>query len=66
LLDRSALDRGYVQEAEVRSILDAHEHGEGDRSAQIWALLALEHWQREVGEPAGAGYSPAAARIASR
>jgi asparagine synthase (glutamine-hydrolysing) len=47
LLDPGTLRRGYFRETGVRSILDAHRAGQGDRSAQIWALLMLEQWHRE-------------------
>jgi asparagine synthase (glutamine-hydrolysing) len=52
LLDPMTLDRGYLNEAAVRSILDAHAAGRGDRSAQLWALVMLESWQRELGSMA--------------
>jgi asparagine synthase (glutamine-hydrolysing) len=51
LLDRTTLGREYLNESAVRSILDAHSAGQGDRSAQIWALIMLESWQRELGGP---------------
>jgi asparagine synthase (glutamine-hydrolysing) len=46
LLDRSTIERGYLNESAVRSVLDAHTAGHGDRSQQLWALLMLESWQR--------------------
>jgi asparagine synthase (glutamine-hydrolysing) len=49
LLDRTTLDRGYLNESAVRSILDAHATGQGDRSLQLWALVMLESWHRELG-----------------
>jgi asparagine synthase (glutamine-hydrolysing) len=49
LLDRTTLDRGYLNESAVRSILDAHAAGKGDRSHQLWALVMLESWQRDLG-----------------
>jgi asparagine synthase (glutamine-hydrolysing) len=60
LLDRTTLDRGYLNEPAVRSILDAHAAGQGDRSLQLWALVMLESWQRELGsraQPAAAAES---------
>jgi asparagine synthase (glutamine-hydrolysing) len=62
LLDPMTLGRGYLNEGAVRSILDAHAAGQGDRSAQLWALLMLESWQRDLGARA----QPAAAESASR
>ena len=49
LLDRTTLDRGYLNESAVRSILDAHAAGQGDRSLQLWALVMLESWHRDLG-----------------
>jgi asparagine synthase (glutamine-hydrolysing) len=49
LLDRTTLDRGYLNESAVREILDAHSAGQGDRSLQLWALMMLESWHRELG-----------------
>jgi asparagine synthase (glutamine-hydrolysing) len=49
LLDRTTLDRGYLKESAVRGILDAHAAGEGDRSLQLWALVMLESWHRDLG-----------------
>jgi asparagine synthase (glutamine-hydrolysing) len=46
LLDPATLGRGVVAEAPVRALLERHDAG-ADRSMQIWALLALELWQRE-------------------
>src|SRR5258705_10822819 len=49
LLDRTTLDRGYLNESAVRRVLDAHAAGQGDRSPQLWALVMLESWHRELG-----------------
>jgi asparagine synthase (glutamine-hydrolysing) len=59
LLDPTTLDRGYLNESAVRSILDAHAAGRGDRSAQLWALLMLEAWHREIGEAQSSRRTPA-------
>jgi asparagine synthase (glutamine-hydrolysing) len=50
LLDRTTLDRGYLKEAAVRKILDSHVAGQGDRSLQLWALVMLESWHRELAD----------------
>jgi asparagine synthase (glutamine-hydrolysing) len=50
LLDPMTLRRGYLNEAAVRRILDAHAAGEGDRSLQLWGLIMLESWHRELGD----------------
>jgi asparagine synthase (glutamine-hydrolysing) len=55
LLDRTTLDRGYLNESAVRSILDAHAAGQGDRALQLWALVMLELWHRELGAARGEG-----------
>jgi asparagine synthase (glutamine-hydrolysing) len=52
LLDRTTLDRGFLNDSAVRSILDAHAAGEGDRSLQLWALVMLESWHRQLGPEA--------------
>jgi asparagine synthase (glutamine-hydrolysing) len=52
LLDRATLDRGYLNESAVRSILDTHAAGHGDRSLQLWSLVMLESWQRDLGSRA--------------
>lgn len=49
LLDPSTLARGYLQENSIRSILNAHAAGRGDRSSQLWTLLMLEAWHRDSG-----------------
>jgi asparagine synthase (glutamine-hydrolysing) len=48
LLDPSTLNRGLFGEAPVRALLAAHDSGNADRSMQIWALLMLALWQREL------------------
>jgi asparagine synthase (glutamine-hydrolysing) len=48
LLDPSTLDLGLVPAAQARALLDLHEGG-ADRSAQIWSLLMLALWYRELG-----------------
>jgi asparagine synthase (glutamine-hydrolysing) len=62
LLDPSALGRGYFVESGVRSILDDHVEGRRDSGAQIWALLNLELWHREV-ERASEGHQAVAAGV---
>jgi asparagine synthase (glutamine-hydrolysing) len=59
LLDRTTLDRGYVNETAVRSILDAHGAGQGDRSMQLWILVMLESWHRELGDAQSSASSAA-------
>jgi asparagine synthase (glutamine-hydrolysing) len=49
LLDRTTLDRGYLNESAVRSIIDSHVAGQGDRSLQLWTLVMLESWHRDLG-----------------
>src|SRR5665811_1318093 len=44
LLDPRAVNRGLIDPAPVRALLDQHDRGGADRSMQIWALLMLELW----------------------
>jgi asparagine synthase (glutamine-hydrolysing) len=46
LLDGRARQRGIVQTAPVERLLDEHQRGRRDRSAQIWALVCFELWAR--------------------
>ena len=43
----------------MRSILDAHAAGQGDRSLQLWALVMLESWHRDLGDAYSSGSSAA-------
>ena len=52
LLDPRTLDRGYVRPSSLKSLLDVHDTGGGDRSFQIWALLMLELWHRDLADGA--------------
>jgi asparagine synthase (glutamine-hydrolysing) len=47
LLDPESERRGYFRGEAIRSILDAHTAGWGDRSLQLWTLIMLELWHRE-------------------
>src|SRR3712207_8559795 len=46
LFRSTAGQRGLLDPAIVRRLLDAHDEGV-DRTEQIWTLLNLELWQRE-------------------
>jgi asparagine synthase (glutamine-hydrolysing) len=50
LLDKVTLDRGYFDRDAVTALLDRHASGEGDRSAQIWGLVMLEEWHRQLAD----------------
>jgi asparagine synthase (glutamine-hydrolysing) len=50
LLDPVAIGRGYFRRAEIERLIRDHQQGTADRSTQIWALLQLEMWHREVVE----------------
>ncbi len=54
LLDPSTLERAGFREAPVRELLDLHDRGGADRSMQIWTLLMLALWQRDLGGAANA------------
>jgi asparagine synthase (glutamine-hydrolysing) len=46
LLEPRTLNRGYFKPAAVRALLDEHDRGRRDHSAQIWMLLMFELWHR--------------------
>jgi asparagine synthase (glutamine-hydrolysing) len=50
LLDPVSIDRGYFVRGEIEHLISEHQQGQADHSAQIWALLQLEMWHREVVE----------------
>ena len=47
LLDRTAEERGILRPEAVRRLVEAHQAG-ADRGTQVYALLMLELWFREV------------------
>lgn len=51
LLSQTARVGAYLDQDEVASVMAAHERG-AERSAQVWNLLMLELWLREVAEAA--------------
>ncbi len=50
LLSRSARVHAYLQPEMLRAVIDEHQGGRVSRGYQLWALLALELWHREVVE----------------
>ena len=54
LLDPETLAGGLFEEAPARALLDLHDAGGADRSMQIWSLLMLALWQRELAAAAPA------------
>jgi asparagine synthase (glutamine-hydrolysing) len=48
LLSEQSLKRGYFREAEVRRLVDQHLAGRADYSFQLWSLVMLELWHREL------------------
>ncbi|MBV8998607.1 MAG: asparagine synthase (glutamine-hydrolyzing) [Solirubrobacterales bacterium] len=50
LLDPQALARGYFERAEIERIIREHQRSHADHALQLWTLLALEMWHREVVE----------------
>ncbi len=48
-----ALSRGYVKQRYIHQLLDEHERGRRDHSAQLWALFMLELWHRTFIDEAG-------------
>jgi asparagine synthase (glutamine-hydrolysing) len=50
LLEPRTLQRGYLQAAGVRQLLDAHLQGRFDHSDVLWQLLVFELWHRNFVE----------------
>jgi len=48
VLSSTAAELGYVSSPAVRWMFDEHVQGRSDRTSQLWALLMLELWFREV------------------
>jgi asparagine synthase (glutamine-hydrolysing) len=46
LTDGPALQRGYFQQHYLNVLLNEHERGRRDHSAQLWSLFMLELWHR--------------------
>ena len=46
LLDATARQRGVIRTATAVRLLEDHQQGRRDRSAQIWALVCFELWAR--------------------
>jgi asparagine synthase (glutamine-hydrolysing) len=47
LTDTRARHRGYFEPQYIKLMLDEHERGRRDHSAQLWSLFMLELWQRQ-------------------
>ncbi|MDP9067848.1 MAG: asparagine synthase (glutamine-hydrolyzing) [Actinomycetota bacterium] len=50
LLSERSLERGYFDPVVLRRVVDQHLAGGADHGAQLWALMMLEMWHREVVE----------------
>ncbi|HKS27226.1 MAG TPA: asparagine synthase (glutamine-hydrolyzing) [Pyrinomonadaceae bacterium] len=46
LREQRTRERGLINERYVRLLLEEHERGRRDHSAQLWALFMLEQWHR--------------------
>lgn len=46
LTESCARERGYIEPRYLSLMLDEHQRGRRDHSAQLWALFMLELWQR--------------------
>ena len=46
LLEARTRERGYTDGRYVGELLDEHERGRRDHSAELWALFMLELWHR--------------------
>lgn len=57
LSERAVGERGYLQPAYVRWLLEEHESGRRNFADAIYAVLVLELWHRGIGRsPAGSGH----------
>jgi asparagine synthase (glutamine-hydrolysing) len=45
------VESGMLDKNEVRTMIDDDRSGMTDRSKEIWQLLTLELWQRQVTSP---------------
>ncbi len=54
LEDPRARDRGWLDPAAVRVVLDTPDRGDGRRVRQVWALVCLELWAQTYLDRAGA------------
>jgi asparagine synthase (glutamine-hydrolysing) len=50
LLDPGAVARGYFRRDAVEQLIRRHRSGEADHATQLWVMLQLETWHREVVE----------------
>jgi asparagine synthase (glutamine-hydrolysing) len=48
LLDSRTLGRGYFDPSVVRTFIDEHTSGTVERHTELWRLLVLEQWQRQL------------------
>jgi asparagine synthase (glutamine-hydrolysing) len=62
LLDRKAVERGYLDPSEVRRYLDEHLSGRAHHDHRLWALLMLELWHRTFIDQRSATSPPPARR----
>ncbi len=46
LFEPKTLDRGYYDRVALRQLIDEHQSGRRDHSAQLWLLLVFELWHR--------------------
>ena len=51
LLSKRFIDRGFVDPATLRSVLEEHQLGRRDNAMWLWSLLMLELWMRWMEEP---------------
>jgi asparagine synthase (glutamine-hydrolysing) len=48
LLDSQTIRRGYFAPNVVRTLIEEHRSGSVDRHSELWRLLMLEHWHRQM------------------
>jgi len=59
LLSDRSLARGYFQPGEVKRLVSHHLDYQADCSFQLWSLLMLELWHREMVDTAPVPVGPA-------
>jgi asparagine synthase (glutamine-hydrolysing) len=55
LLSPGTRVRDYMRDEPLRELVESHAEGRASRGRQLWALVMLELWQREVLDPARVG-----------
>lgn len=65
LMSRTALERGVLQPAQVRRLLEAHQSQRRNNGHRIWAMLCFELWCRTYLDAAGTEAASSLAAMAA-